>query len=75
MVIYKQFMVFMKTWSTCNLIKKLSPIVTELFLRGKKLNILLVFTSQSYFKASKTIKLHATHYVIMKTPTKSKIQK
>ena len=34
--------------------KKLSPIVTELFLRGKKLNILLVFISQSYFKVPKT---------------------
>ena len=33
--------------------KKLSPIVTELFLRGRKLNILLVFISQSYFKVSK----------------------
>ena len=35
-------------------IKKLSPIVTELFLRGRKLNILLVFISQSYFKVPKT---------------------
>ena len=34
--------------------KKLSPIVIELFLRGKKLNILLVFISQSYFKVPKT---------------------
>ena len=30
--------------------KKLSPTVTELFLRGRKLNILLVFTSKTYFK-------------------------
>ena len=34
--------------------KKLSPIVPELFLRGRKLNILLVFISQSYFKVPKT---------------------
>ena len=39
--------------------KKWSPIVTELFWRGKKLN---VFISQSYFKVSKTIRLHATYY-------------
>ena len=34
--------------------KKLSPIVTELFLRGRKVNISLVFISQSYFKVPKT---------------------
>ena len=36
-------------------IKKWSPILKELFLRGKKLNILLFFISQSYFKFPKTI--------------------
>ena len=35
--------------------KKLSPKVTKLFLRGRKLNIYLVLKSQSYFKVSKTI--------------------
>ena len=35
--------------------KKLTPIVTKLFLRGTKLNISLVFISQSYFKVPKTI--------------------
>ena len=39
-----------------DLMKELSPIVTELFLRGRKLNILLVFISQSYFEVPKTIK-------------------
>ena len=34
--------------------KKLSPKVTELFLRGRKLIISLVFTSQSYFQVPKT---------------------
>ena len=46
--------------------KKLSPIVVELFLRGRKLNIPLVFISQSYFKMPNTIRLNATHYFIMK---------
>ena len=40
--------------------KKLSPIVTELFLRGRKLNVSLVFISQSYFKLPKTIRLNVT---------------
>ena len=35
--------------------KNLSPTVTELFLRGRKLNILLEFIIQSYFKVPKTI--------------------
>ena len=56
------------------LIKKLSPIGTELFLRGRKLNISLVFISQYYFKVAKTKTLYATHYVIMKIPTKRKLQ-
>ena len=39
--------------------KKLSPIVAELFLRQRKLNISLVFISQSYFKVPKTLRLNA----------------
>ena len=50
--------------------KKLSPVVTELFLRGRKLNILLVFISDSYFKVPKTIRPNATHYCIIKIPNK-----
>ena len=45
--------------------KKLSPIVTELLLRGRKSNISLAFTWQSYFKEPKTIRLNATHYFIV----------
>ena len=40
--------------------KKLSPIVTELFSRGRKLNISLVFISQSYFKVPKALRVDAT---------------
>ena len=42
---------------------ELNPFVTELFLRGRKLNISLNFISQSYFKVPKTITLNATHYL------------
>ena len=41
--------------------KKLSPIVTELFLRGRNLNISLVFISQSYIEVPNTLRLNATH--------------
>ena len=50
---------------------KLSAIVTELLLRRRKLNIWLVFISQSYFK---TTTLNANHYFILKIPNKRKIQ-
>ena len=54
--------------------KKLSPIVTELFLRRRKLIISLVFISQSYFKLPKTLRLNATHYFIIKIPNKKELQ-
>ena len=50
--------------------KKLKPIVTELFIRGRKLNISLVFITQSYFVVSKNIRLNSMHYFIMKIPNK-----
>ena len=50
--------------------KKLSPIVTELFLRGRKFNISLATILQSYFKVLKTIRINATYYFIMKLPNK-----
>ena len=43
-----------------------NPIVTELFIRGRLLNISLVSVSQSYFKVPKTKRLTATHYFFMK---------
>ena len=48
--------------------KIMRSIVTELFLRGRKLNISLVFLSQSYFKVSKTIRLNMTHNFVKKIP-------
>ena len=38
--------------------KKLNSIVTELFIRGRKLNTSLVFITQSYFKVSKDVRLN-----------------
>ena len=54
--------------------KKLNPIVTELFIRGRKLNISLVFITQSYFAVSKHIRLNSTNYFIMKIPSKQELQ-
>ena len=54
--------------------KRLNIIVTELFIRGRKLNISLVFITQSYFPVPKNIRLNSTHYFIMKIPNKQKLQ-
>ena len=43
--------------------KKLNPIVTELFIRGRKLNIFIVFIMQSYFKVPKDVRLNSTHFL------------
>ena len=50
--------------------KKLNPIVTELFIRGRKLNISIVFITQSYFKVPKD----STHFFIMKILNKRELQ-
>ena len=42
--------------------KKLNSIVTELFIRGRKLNVSLVFITQSYFKVPKHARLNSTHF-------------
>ena len=54
--------------------KKLSSLVTELFLRGRKVNISLLFILQSFSKMPKTIRPNATHYFIMKIPDKRELQ-
>ena len=46
--------------------KKLNPRVTELFIRERKVNICLVFITQSYFKVSKDVRLNSTRFSIMK---------
>ena len=54
--------------------QKLNPVVTELFIRGRKLNISIVFITQSYFKVPKDTRLNSTHLFIMKIPGKREHQ-
>ena len=56
----------------CNNI--LNPIVTELFIKGRKLNISIVFITKYYFQESKDIRLSCTHFFIMKIPNKLELQ-
>ena len=53
--------------------KNLNPIVTELFVRGRKLNISLAFITQLYFKVPKDVRLNSAHYFVMKIPTKREL--
>ena len=55
--------------------KKLHPIVTELFIRARKLNISLVFIRQSYFKVPKDVRLNTTHFLSRKFQIKENFKK
>ena len=46
--------------------KKFQSIIKELFIRCRKLNISLIFITQSYFSVPKDVRLNSTHYLIMK---------
>ena len=50
--------------------KNLNPIVTELFIRGRKLNIFIAFITQLSFVVPKNITLNSKHYFIMPIPNK-----
>ena len=54
--------------------KKLNSMVTELFIKGRKLNISLVFITQSYFKVPKDVRLNSTYFFIMKISNKRELQ-
>ena len=54
--------------------KKFQAIIKELFIRCRKLNISLVFITQSYFSVPKDVRLNSTHYLIMKINTKGELE-
>ena len=54
--------------------KKLNPVVTELFIRGRKRNISTEFITQSYFKVPKEVRVNIAHFFIMKIPSKTELQ-
>ena len=54
--------------------KKINPVVTELFIKGRKLNISSVFIIQSYFKFPKDVRLNSTHFFITKISNKRELQ-
>ena len=54
--------------------KKFNRIVTELFLRCRKLNISIIFITQSDFAVPKRVRLNSTHYFTMKITNKEERQ-
>ena len=54
--------------------KKFQAIIKELFIRCRKLNISLVFITQSYFSVPKDVTLNPTHYLIIKINNKRELQ-
>ena len=55
-------------------IRRFQAIIKELFIRCRKLNISLVFITQSYFSVPKDIRLDSTHYLIMKINNRKQLQ-
>ena len=54
--------------------KNFKAIIKKLFTRCRKLNISIVFITQSYFRTPKDARLNSTHYVIMKIQSKKELQ-
>ena len=54
--------------------RRFQAIIKELFIRCRKLNISLVFITQSYFSVPKDVRLNSTHYLIMKINNKRELQ-
>ena len=54
--------------------KKFKAIIKELFIRCRKLNISIVFITQSYFRTPKYARLNSTHYLLMKIQNKKELQ-
>ena len=55
--------------------KNFKRIIKELFYRAHKINVSLVFITQSYFKALKDARLNSTHYILMKIGNKKELKK
>ena len=55
--------------------KNFKRIIKELFYRARKINVSIVFITQSYFKALKDARLNSTHYILMKIGNKKELKR
>ena len=54
--------------------KNFKKMIKELFYRGRKMNISIVFITQSYFRALKDARLNSIHYNLMKIGNKKELK-
>ena len=54
--------------------RRFQALIKELFIRGIKLNISLVFITQCYFSGPKELRLNSTHYLVMKINNREELQ-
>ena len=55
--------------------KNFKRIIKELFYRARKINVLIVFITQSYFRALKDARLNSTHYILMRIGNKKELKR
>ena len=55
--------------------KNFKRIIKELFYRARKINVSIVFITQSYFRALKNARLNSTHYIIMRINNKKELKR
>ena len=55
--------------------KKFKRIIKELFYRARKINVSIVFITQSYFRVLKDARLNITHYIIIKINNKKELKR
>ena len=55
--------------------KNFKRIITELFYRARKINVSIVFITQSYFRALKDARLNSTHYILMRIGNKKELKR
>ena len=54
--------------------KNFKRIIKELFYRAHKINVSIVFITQSYFRALKDTRLNSTHYILMRIGNKKELK-
>ena len=54
--------------------RRFHATIKQLFIRCRKLNISLVFITQTYFSVPKDVRLNSTHYLIMKINNKRELE-
>ena len=55
--------------------KNFKRIIKELFYKASKINVSIVFITQSYFRALKDARLNSKHFILMKIGNKKELKR